>query len=196
MPRTRLETGAIVAAVGGVLLLVSLFLDWFGTISGWTTFEVLDLVLAALALLALAAAAERVGYPNPVAGRWLTAIGVAAAVIVASQLLQHPPVGVGRSPQVGAWLALGASLVITAGGLVGMARISVELVVEREPEEGPDTRDVERAAAREAAAEEPKVERELYPPERGGGPLGADDPEPFRGSGPGPGPEDETQRIE
>jgi hypothetical protein len=190
VPRARLDTSAIVAAVGAVLLFVSLFLDWFGSLSGWTTFEALDLVLAALALLGLAAAAERLGYPNPVTGRWLTTIGVFALVIVASQLVNHPPLGIGRSPRVGAWLALGSSLLITGAGLTGIAHISVELIVERDQPKV-DTRDVERAAAAEAAAEEPKVERELYPQERGDGPLGADDPEPFHGSS-----EEDTRPID
>jgi hypothetical protein len=195
VPRARLDTGAVVAAVGAVLLAVSLFLDWFGSLSAWTTFEVLDLVLAALALLAFAAAADRLGYRTPVLGRWLTTLGAVATVIVASQLLNHPPLGIGRSPQLGAWLALGSSLLIAGGGLAGMARISVELVVDRGDGNGDrddqTTRDVERAAAAEAAADEPKVERELYPRERNDAPLGADDPEPF-----GRASEEETRRIE
>ncbi|MFL5895754.1 MAG: hypothetical protein ACJ76Z_11675 [Thermoleophilaceae bacterium] len=194
MPRRTLETGPVVAAVGAVLLIVSLFLDWFKDggrgFSGWTAFEVLDLVLAALAVAALLAAGERFGYRTPVVGRSLAAIGLTAVVIVVSQLLNHPPLGLDRSPQVGAWLALGSSLLIAAGGLLGRARISVELVGDRDAETGPDSREVETAARREAAAEEPKVERELYPEPRAPGPIGADDPEQFGG-----GPEDETRPI-
>ena len=195
------------AAVGAVLLLISLFLDWYkgsgeSGMSGWTSFEVLDLVLAGLALLALLAAAERLGYTTPVAGRGLTGIGIAAFVIVVSQLINHPPAGTGRSLQVGAWLAFGSSILIAAGGIVGAANISVELVVDRNGEGGgaPATsRAVESEAAAEAAAEEPKVERELYPQERSTGPIGADDPEPFRAGGDDGGDdggEEETQRIE
>ena len=195
MPRRTLETGPVVAAVGAVLLIVSLFLDWFKGrgeqgLSGWTSFEVLDLVLAILAVIALLAAAERFGYTTPVAGRGLAPIGVLALVIVVSQLLNHPPAGQGRSPQVGAWLALGSAVLIAAAGVLGRARISIELPPP-EPEPGPDTRDVEAAARAEAAAEEPKVERELYPESRGDRPLGAHDPEPFHA-----GPEDETRPIE
>ena len=51
------EAGAAVAAVGALLLLVSLFLDWYGDgregYSAWTLFELIDLVLAAIALLTL-----------------------------------------------------------------------------------------------------------------------------------------------
>lgn len=197
MPRRTLDTGAVVAGVGAILLLVSLFLDWYEGMSGWTAFEVLDLVLAGLAVLALLAAAERLGYATPlgVRGRGLVVVGVAAVVIIASQLLNHPPAATGRAPQVGAWLALGSSILIAAGGLRALGRISVEVVVDREPDgDGPSTRTVEREAAAEAAAEEPKVEAELYAKERGSGPLGADDPEPFRGE-PG-GSEDPTRKIE
>ncbi|MEA2356409.1 MAG: hypothetical protein QOD61_2538, partial [Solirubrobacteraceae bacterium] len=53
MNRGRPDTGGLVAAVGGLLLLVSLFLDWYTlatfTVTAWTAFEVWDLVLAALA---------------------------------------------------------------------------------------------------------------------------------------------------
>jgi hypothetical protein len=164
---------------------------------GWTSFEVLDLVLAGLAVAALLAAAERLGYATPVGARGLTGIGIAAFAIVVSQLLNHPPAATGRSAQVGAWLALGSSILIGAGGIVGAAKISVELVVDRNGEGAgaPSTsRAVESEAAAEAAAEEPKVERELYPQDRGAGPIGADDPEPFRaGSDDG---EEETKRIE
>jgi hypothetical protein len=177
-----------------VLLLVSLFLDWYKRagedgLSGWTSFEVLDLVLAALAVLALVAAAERFGHRPPrAAGLGLTPIGILALVIVASQLLNHPPLGVGRSPELGAWLALGAAALIAAAGALGRARISFEVVSDRDTAQ--DTTAVESSARAEAAAEEPKVERELYPQAPPGAPLGADDPEPFRA-----GPEDETRRI-
>ena len=140
MGRRTLETGPIVALVGAVLLAVSLFLDWFKGdgeeegLSGWTVFEVLDLVLAALALAAIVRALERLGSSAGVSvPASLTLLGLAALVFVGSQLLNHPPAGLDRSPQVGAWLALGASLLIGLGGLLGRARISFEVVSDRPP---------------------------------------------------------------
>ena len=57
MTPRRLDAGAVVAAGGAVLLLISLFLDWYGDgglgYSAWTVFEVIDLALAAIALLTL-----------------------------------------------------------------------------------------------------------------------------------------------
>jgi hypothetical protein len=183
--------------VGAILLVLSLFLNWYKAdrsdagLSGWTVFEVLDLVLVALAVLALIAAAERLGYKTPVPGSNLTVVGGVALAIVLSQLIDHPPAGVGLSPDVGIWLALGASGLIVAGGILGRARISVEVVVDRARERRTDTTRVESAARAEAAAEEPKVERQLYGNERGDAPLGANDPEPFRARA-----EDETRRID
>ena len=57
MSRRPLDAGAAVAAGGAVLLLISLFLDWYGDdghgYSAWTLFEVIDLLLAAIALIAI-----------------------------------------------------------------------------------------------------------------------------------------------
>jgi hypothetical protein len=201
MPRRTLETGPVVAIVGAVLLLISLGLDWFKAkgeegLSGWTSFEVLDLLLAVIGLATLAAAADRIGRPGPVPQRALPGLGLTALAIVGSQLLNHPPAGVDRAPDLGAWLALGSAALIAAGGLMGLARISVELVVDRgrgrpaEPE-APADAEAEPSPQAEAAAEEPKVQDELYGDERREGPLGADDPEPWRD-----GAEDETRPIE
>lgn len=131
------------ATVGAVLLAVSLFLDWFKAdreesgLSGWTVFEVLDLVLAGLALAALVAAVNRLGYRVPGAPRSLVPLGLVAVVVVGSQLLNHPPAGVDRSPEVGIWLALGAAVLILLGGVIGRARISFEFVKDRPAAEPP-----------------------------------------------------------
>ena len=37
-------------ALGALLLLVSLFLDWYGPLTAWNAFEVTDVLLAALAI--------------------------------------------------------------------------------------------------------------------------------------------------
>jgi hypothetical protein len=64
--REQLDPGPLVAAIGGGLLIVSLFLDWYEpAISGWTAFETLDLALAGLGLAALGVLASGSAYPCP-----------------------------------------------------------------------------------------------------------------------------------
>ena len=62
MRRVRqIQIGPVIAAAGAVLLIVSLFLDWYDEFSAFTVFEVLDLVLVALALAMLVALVEAMG---------------------------------------------------------------------------------------------------------------------------------------
>jgi hypothetical protein len=132
----RIPVGPLIGLVGGLVLLVSLFLDWWEGLTAFTVFEVLDLALAALALAAIAALAEALGarLPAGAPGAGVAPpLGVAALVIVVSQLLNDPPaiVGTGRGPALGLWLALGGSLLMLAGGVLAAARISLALDLER-----------------------------------------------------------------
>ena len=61
---TRIPIGPLVAAIGAVLLIVSLFLDWYEDRTGFTVFEVLDLVLVACALAMIAQLAGGMGLVN------------------------------------------------------------------------------------------------------------------------------------
>ena len=103
---------------------MALFLDWFDEFSAWTIFEVLDLLLAALALAAIAAALTAAGLPRWVPVRALPAIGAVAFVVVASQLINHPPAGTDRDLELGAWLGLVGAGAMLVGGLVSVARVS------------------------------------------------------------------------
>src|SRR5215207_11147438 len=121
----RLEAGPLLVTLGAVLLLVSLFLDWFtGDITAWEGFEVWDLVLFVLTLGLIAAglglAAQDV---DTVERRLVPAAVVAAAVIVASQLLDPPPAAAGQDPDTGAWLALGAAFVMVLGAVLSLGRV-------------------------------------------------------------------------
>lgn len=131
----RAEIGPLVAAVGAVLLFVSLFLDWFKpSLSAFTAFEALDLLLAALALaVAVAALAPFAGVAAPPAlSRALPAMSVVALVVVASQAIDHPPAGWGREADGGLWLGLTGAVLMAAGGLLAKARVSLN-VAPREP---------------------------------------------------------------
>src|ERR671915_1220024 len=116
----RLEAGPLLVTLGAVLLLVSLFLSWFdGDVSAWEAFEVWDLVLFVLALGAIAAGLGLSTQDVDLTDRRLLPAGVlAVAVIVAAQIIDPPPAAAGLDPDTGAWLALGATLVMCAGGLL------------------------------------------------------------------------------
>lgn len=127
--RNRLA-GLLLLGVGAILLIVSLFLDWFEPgLSAWTVFEVWDIVLTALALVALTAAAGafNVGRARP--DSWLLAPAVVAAVVVVASLLNHPPAAQGpdQDPAVGIWLALAGALLMLIGAAVSIARISLAI---------------------------------------------------------------------
>jgi hypothetical protein len=130
--RGQVEVGPIAAAAGGVLLVVSLFLDWYEPgISGWTAFEALDLLLAALGLAAVGVLAVRLGVPllggerGLLGGPAAPLVGALALVVVASQVFNHPPAAVDRGADVGQWLALSGAGLMLAGGALGFARLSV-----------------------------------------------------------------------
>ena len=128
----RLEAGPLLVTVGAVLLLVSLFLNWFtGEITAWQGFEVWDLVLFVLALGSIAAGLGIVAQEVEVIDRrFLPAAVAAVAVIVASQLIDPPPAAAGQDPDTGAWLALGAALVMCAGAVLTFGRVHLALTVE------------------------------------------------------------------
>ena len=121
-------------AIGAALLLVSLFLDWYQPgQSAWTVFEVWDLVLAALALVALAAAAGRLGLARSRPDGWLLVPGVASFVIVVASLLNHPPAASGEGTMVGIWVALVATVLMLAGAVLSVARVSIAINITDTP---------------------------------------------------------------
>jgi hypothetical protein len=128
----RLEAGPLLVTLGALLLLVSLFLDWFaGGATAWEAFEVWDLVLF---VLALAVAASGIGLMSPdleVIDRRVLPYAIAAmAVIVAAQIVDPPPAVAGQDPDTGAWLALASVIVMCAGGLLTYGRVRVAFTVE------------------------------------------------------------------
>ena len=94
-----------------------------------------DLVLFVLALGSIAAGLGLVTQEVEVIDRrFLPAAVAAVAVIVASQIIDPPPAAAGQDPDTGAWLALGAALVMCAGAVLTFGRVHVALTVEgREP---------------------------------------------------------------
>lgn len=132
----RLEAGPLLVSLGALLLLVSLFLDWYtGEVTAWMAFEVWDLVLFVLAFGAIAGGLGLTTQDVDLVDRRVLPAAVAAvAVIVASQILDPPPAAASSDPETGAWLALGAALLMCAGAVLTFGRVHLSLTVEgREP---------------------------------------------------------------
>jgi hypothetical protein len=141
VPRqTQLAVGPLVAALGAVLLIISLFLDWYSGITGFTVFEFIDLLLVLLALATIASLAGGIGLIQP-APSPAVSLGVALFTIfvVLSQILNDPPLVTGPGPDkdIGLWLALSGSALMVAGAVLGYASISLALEtrVRERPEE-------------------------------------------------------------
>src|SRR6476620_10340137 len=177
MPQ-RMNGGLAVAAIGAVLLIVSLFLDWFAPSSdAWTVFELNDLILAGLGLLVLEVAVADL-LARPEAKRYVPEgsvvyAGVGALIIVGATLIQPPPSAIHSSREIGAWLGLGAALLITVGGFAIRARISLVIALRApdQPRRSARTQDVPAyepepgdPPAYEPAAELPAEEYELEEP--------------------------------
>ena len=193
----RIEFAPLLAALGGLILLVSLFLHWYQpALTAWTAFEVWDLVLAALALAGVWVAVASILWEAPLREGALPVLGGSAFIIVVSQLVNHPPAAQGASAQAGAWLALLGSGLMAVAGVLKAANVSLSVTLSQAPRERrsgppPAHRRGEPSPASEAAEVEPEVQDELYPAEERTGPIGADDPEPWTA-----GPEDETHSFE
>jgi hypothetical protein len=162
----RINGGRALVVLGAVALIVSLFLAWFEPgRSAWTVFEVVDLVLAALAVAALALAIGAAVDPNrslaALSPRWLPAAAVAALVIVVGALINHPPAARGSSPELGAWIALAAAGALTAGGILSGARISLVITL-RPREAGTESSDPPAASPHPRQPEAHEVAGEEY----------------------------------
>jgi uncharacterized membrane protein len=146
----KIDAGELVAAIGGVLVFVSLFLSWFGAASAWQAFELADLLLAGLALTVVLAALPTDGALS-LGPRALLPLGALLVVVVGVQLVEPPPAVAETDRGTGAWMAIAGGLLVLAGGLLRVSRISVTVDVG-----GRDARRrvpaVDRRAARDGTA--------------------------------------------
>jgi hypothetical protein len=160
--RERFDAGTGLVAVGAVLLLVSLFIDWYDPGGdAWAVFESLDLALAGAAVCGLLAVAPRFGAGG--LGRALPVITVAAFAVVLVQLIDPPPVVSDSDLATGAWLALAATATMAGGAILGAASISVTVDVRgrerRRRTAAIDARERAAEAAEAAAAAEDESAR-------------------------------------
>jgi hypothetical protein len=138
LPR-RIDARELLAALGGLLVLISLFLEWYepdasavfrgNGITGWEAFEALDLVLAGLAFAVIATGAQAFGTVGGLGPRALLPLGALLTIIVVVQIASPPPVAWGADVAIGGWLALAGSLLVLAAGLLRAARIDVTVNV-------------------------------------------------------------------
>jgi hypothetical protein len=136
MDTSKLTTGDIVAGVGGIVLLISLFLPWYGVSvdiagvsasesgSGWEALGFIDILLFLIAVAAIAIVAARAAgalpadLPAPVI---LLALGGLAVLLVLFRIIDIPVSGevpdeVDLSRKLGIFIALIGSAAVAYGG--------------------------------------------------------------------------------
>jgi len=136
MDTSRLTTGDIIAGVAGLVLLISLFLPWYGVSvdvagfsasesgSGWEALGFIDILLFLISIAAIgivvakAAGALPADVPAPVI---LLGLGGLALLLVLFRIIDIPvdgdvPDEVDLSRKVGIFIALIAAAALTYGG--------------------------------------------------------------------------------
>jgi hypothetical protein len=182
--RERFDAGTGLVALGAVVLLVSLFVDWYEP-SGdaWAVFETVDMLLAAAAVACLVSVVPRYAALQ----RAVPVIAFAALFVVVVQLVDPPPSAANDRTEAGAWLALAATALMAAGATLSAASISVTVDVRgrdrRRRSAAIDAREREEAAAAAAAETEPAAPgADARRPRRRADP--ADVPAPFDAEAP------------
>src|SRR3954463_4145253 len=106
--RQRLDLGTALQALGAVLVLIALFLRWYDPGgSAWRVFEIVDLLLAALAVAAIAVTLGRLGRGDEDSPGWVQALSLAVLVVVAYGMLDSPPGPRGADLATRRWEARG-----------------------------------------------------------------------------------------
>lgn len=115
MNTSKLSQGQMIAAAGGVLLIVSLFLHWAGGRSGWSLFSDIQIIMLLVGIAAIAwAFLPAVSTSGPTvtvptgAPTIVAALGVAVFGFAAGWELE-------ASGDIGVWLGIVASLAIAYG---------------------------------------------------------------------------------
>jgi hypothetical protein len=136
MDSSRLTTGDMIAGVGGVVLLISLFLPWYGVSvdiagvsastsgSGWEALGFIDILLFLISVAAIGIVAARAAgslpddVPAPVI---LLGLGALAVLLVLYRIIDIPvdgdvPDEVDLSRKIGIFIALIGAAAIAYGG--------------------------------------------------------------------------------
>jgi hypothetical protein len=158
----RLSWGEWLAAAGGVLMFVALFLPWYSVgrdkLSAWEAMALDDIILSLAAVLAVVAAVV-VAFPRlsslSVATTALAILPAVVGLVLTIYRLVSPAPAADASLEVGAWLGLVATSAIAIGAWAGAAD---EGAARRSPQ-------AERRAAEAALA---RSELLTLPPDGGG----------------------------
>jgi hypothetical protein len=136
MDTSRLTTGEVIAGIGGIVLLISLFLPWYGVSvdiagisastsgSGWEALGFIDVLLFLISVAAIGIVAARAAgslpddVPAPVI---LLGLGALAVLLVLYRIIDIPvdgdvPDQVNLSRKVGVFIALIGSAAVAYGG--------------------------------------------------------------------------------
>ena len=156
MELSRLRQGELVAGIGGVALLVVMFLDWYAVVgfgevaaNAWQAFSITDLILAITALSGIALAvltASRRSPALPVALSVITAtLGALATLLVFYRILNQPGPNDFVEVKFGAFVGFLAVLAVAAGGYLSLR--------DEEGEDAPMPVDVRPTPAAEGPAD-------------------------------------------
>jgi hypothetical protein len=196
----KIDIGSALSGVGAALLLVSLFLNWFEPgLTAWEVFEIIDLLLAGIAICVLVLVAGDIGgSDSDSVKRSLVGLGAVAVVLVGSQLINHPPAAFHSAIMSGAWLGLCGAIAILGGASMSVSRITFAVNIsqrlprpsqsgrtgEQDTKESTAQRNQstgEPTSSSQVAQAESEIAGELYPePDRQGRPIGSNDPETYR----------------
>jgi hypothetical protein len=129
--QTTIPLGPLIAAIGAVLLLVSMFLDWYEGLTAFTVFELVDIVLVVCALLIVLQLAGGMGLIKPPASPVVSLlVALFALGVVLTQLVNDPPAvagGNGPDRDIGIWLAVAGALLMATGAFLATANISLAI---------------------------------------------------------------------
>jgi hypothetical protein len=123
MDLRRVRVWEWLTGLAGAVLLVSLFLPWYGAgsgveVSAWEAFTVIDVLLALVALGAIAlpviAATQRTAAVPQSWTALLMPFAIVAAILAVIRLLNLPDLGPSGERAFGVWLAAAAALALLA----------------------------------------------------------------------------------
>jgi hypothetical protein len=194
MDLSRLRRGEVIAALSAIALFVVMFFSWYGldsdiagplgeaiikrsgvdtTASAWQSFEILDVFLVLVILVAIGLAvvtAARVSVAFPVAASVVTTIlGFLATLFVLYRIINQPGDNSVIAVKFGAWLGLLCCVGIFLGGYLAMrdegTTLDDALGARTEPRPAPpvDGNPPAEAAAPPQVADAPIVDRDEDP---------------------------------